>query len=225
MLLKRRAPAQQADQRDFLRAFEIPPVNLDLLGTEERDAAITATRELYDAIPGPFQILSVPIERSPSEHLDWLAPVPGAPRRYLTAYAGLYRDLAAHLARPPRRCLLVVSGATEASVARVGELVRRTAEEHGIRLRAVSADELGQAASLLAGEGTEHRVGPSVVDGDGVLTLCRAGSAMAGSDRARLDSTRARTGRRRRDLDASAAPVAGRGDELPDSEAPPGSCR
>ena len=64
MLIKRRAPAEQSDQRDFLRAFEIPPVNLDLLGTEERDAAITATRELYDAIPGPFQILSVPIERA-----------------------------------------------------------------------------------------------------------------------------------------------------------------
>ena len=77
MLIKRRAPAEQADQKDFLRAFEIPPVNLDLLGTEERDAAITATRELYDAIPGPFQVLSVPIERSPSEHLDWLSPVPG----------------------------------------------------------------------------------------------------------------------------------------------------
>src|ERR1700690_2385988 len=100
MLLKRRAPAEQADQRDFLRAFEIPPVNLDLLGTEERDAAIAATRELYDAIPGPFQILSVPIERSPSEHLDWLAPIPGAPRKYLTAYAGLYRDPAAKLAPP-----------------------------------------------------------------------------------------------------------------------------
>jgi len=46
-----------------------------LLRSDERDAAIAATRELYDAIPGPFQILSVPIERSPSEHLDWLSPV------------------------------------------------------------------------------------------------------------------------------------------------------
>jgi hypothetical protein len=59
-----------------------------------RDAAIAATRELYNTIPGPFQILSVPIERSPSEHLDSLFPAPGAPSRYLTAYAGLYRDLA-----------------------------------------------------------------------------------------------------------------------------------
>ena len=89
MFIKRRAPEQQAERKDFLRAFEIPPVNLDLLRSDERDAAVAATRELYDAIPGPFQILSVPIERSPSEHLDWLAPVPGAPRKYLTAYAGL----------------------------------------------------------------------------------------------------------------------------------------
>ena len=143
MFIKRRAPAERSEHKDFLRAFEIPPVNLDLLRSDERDAAIAATRELYDAIPGPFQILSVPIERSPSEHLDWLSPVPGAPRKFLTAYAGLYRDLAAKLARPPRRCLIVLSGVSETTVARVAELVRRTAEEHGIRLRAVSEDELG----------------------------------------------------------------------------------
>jgi hypothetical protein len=175
MLTKNRRIEQRPDQKDFLRAFEIPPVNLDLLGTEERDAAVTATRELYDAIPGPFQILSVPIERDPSEHLDWLSPVPRVPRKYTSAYTGLYRDLAAHLARPPRRCLLVVSGNTEASVARVGELVRRTGEEHGIRLRAVSADELRRASSLLAGQGTEYRVGPNVVEGDGALTLVALG--------------------------------------------------
>ena len=94
MLIKRRASEQRVEKKDFLRAFEIPPVNLDLLRTEEIDAAIAATRELYDAIPGPFQILSLPIERSPSEHLDSLSPAPGAPSRYLTAYAGLDRDLA-----------------------------------------------------------------------------------------------------------------------------------
>ena len=66
MFIKRRAPAERSEHKDFLRAFEIPPVNLDLLRSDERDAAIAATRELYDAIPGPFQILSVPIERSPS---------------------------------------------------------------------------------------------------------------------------------------------------------------
>ena len=175
MRIKRRAPTEQADRREFLRAFEIPPVNLDLLGAEERNAAIAAIRELYDAIPGPFQILSVPIERSPAEHLDWLAPSPDAPRKFVNAYAGLYRDLAMNLARPPRRCLLVVSGTTEASVARIGELVRRTGEEHGIRLRAVSAEELGQASALLAGRGTEYRVGPSVVDGDGALTFVALG--------------------------------------------------
>jgi hypothetical protein len=175
MFTKRRPPAERSEHKEFLRAFEIPPVNLDLLRTDERDAAIAATRELYDAIPGPFQILSVPIERSPSEHLDWLSPVPGAPRRFLTAYAGLYRDLAAKLARPPRRCLLVLSGVSETSVARVAELVRRTAEEHGIRLRAVSEDELGEAASLLAGEGSEYRVGANVVEGPEALTLVALG--------------------------------------------------
>ncbi len=175
MFIKRRVPTHLGLQRECLRAFEIPPVSLDLLGTEERDAAITATRELYDAIPGPFQILSVPIERSPSEHLDWLSPVPGAPRRFLNAYTGLYRDLAASLARPPRRCLLVVSGATEASVARVGELVRRTGEEHGIRLRAISSNELGEAVSLLAGEVADYRIGPSIIEGPDARTLLGLG--------------------------------------------------
>ena len=175
MLIKRRAPQQQAERKDFLRAFEIPPVNLDLLRTEERDAAIAATRELYDAIPGPFQILSVPIERSPSEHLDWLAPVPGAQRRFLTAYTGLYRDLAAHLARPPRRCLLILSAGSETAAARVAEMVRRTGEEHGIRLRAISQDELAQATSLLSGAGAEYRVGPNVVEGPETLTLVALG--------------------------------------------------
>src|ERR1035437_4564515 len=99
MFIKRRAQAERSERKDFLRAFEIPPVNLDLLRSDERDAAIAATRELYDAIPGPFKILSVPIERSPSELLDWLSPVPDAPRKFLTAYAGLYRDLAAKKAR------------------------------------------------------------------------------------------------------------------------------
>jgi hypothetical protein len=175
MFIKRRAQQQRAERNDFFRAFEIPPVNLDLLRNEERDAAIAATRELYDAIPGPFQILSVPIERSPSEHLDWLSPVQGAPRRFLTAYTGLYRDLAAHLARPPRRCLLILSAVSETAAARVAELVRRTGEEHGIRLRAISQDELAQATSLLSGAGSEYRVGPNVVEGPETLTLVALG--------------------------------------------------
>ena len=175
MRIKRQASEQRVEKKESLRAFEIPPVNLDLLRAEEREAAIAATRELYDAIPGPFQILSVPIERSPSEHLDWLTTVPGAPRRFLTAYTGLYRDLAAHLARPPRRCLLVLSAASETAAARVAELVRRTGEEHGIRLRAISQEELARATSLLSGAGAEYRVGPNVVEGPETLTLVALG--------------------------------------------------
>jgi hypothetical protein len=175
MLSKRRVSEPRAEDTNLLRAFEIPPVNLDLLGADERDAAIAATRELYNAIPGPFQILSVPIERSPAEHLDGLSPAPGAPRRYLTAYAGLYRDLAANLARPPRRSLIVLTGSSETAVARIAELVRRTAEEHGIRLRSVSDAELSQAASLLAGEGSVYHVGANLVEGPEALTLVTLG--------------------------------------------------
>jgi hypothetical protein len=164
-----------AEDAKLLRAFEIPPVNLDLLGADERDAAIAATRELYNAIPGPFQILSVPIERSASEHLNGLSPAPGAPRRYLTAYAGLYRDLAANLARQPRRSLIVLQASSEAAVARIAELVRRTAEEHGIWLRSVPDAELSQAASLLAGEGSAYQVGANLVEGPEALTLVTLG--------------------------------------------------
>jgi hypothetical protein len=175
MLITRRVREPATEPKAFIRAFEIPPVNLELLGAEERAAAITATRELYDAIPGPFQILSVPIERSPSEHLDALLPAADAPRPYLTAYAGLYRDLAANLARPPRRCLIVLQGNSEATIARVAELVRRTGEEHGIRLRAVSDVELGQMTSQLAGQGATFRVGANVIEGADALTLVGLG--------------------------------------------------
>jgi TraG P-loop domain len=175
MFIKRRAPAQRPARKEFLRAFEIAPVNLELLEAEERAAAITATRELYDAIPGPFQVLSVPIERSPSEHLDALSPATGVPRPYLTAYAGLYRDLAANLARPPRRCLMVLQANSEATIARVAELVRRTGEEHGIRLQPVADTELGQTASQLAGQGSTYRVGPNIAEGPEALTLVAMG--------------------------------------------------
>ena len=138
MLIKRRALGERAAHTEFLRAFEIPPVNLDLLRTEERDAAIAATRELYDAIPGPFQILSVPIERSPSEHLDWLvsgprgaAAIPDRIRGPVSRPCGQPRSPAT--AKPARPF-----GRSETAVARVAELVRRTGEEHGIRLRSVS---------------------------------------------------------------------------------------
>jgi hypothetical protein len=42
-------------------------------------------------------------------------------------------------------------------------------------LRAVSEDELGQAASLLAGEGFEYHVGANVVEGPEALTLIALG--------------------------------------------------
>ena len=61
MLIKRRAPAERSEHKDFFRAFEIPPVNLDLLRTEERDAAVAATRyiEELDATGDPLAAESV----------------------------------------------------------------------------------------------------------------------------------------------------------------------
>jgi hypothetical protein len=51
----------------------------------------------------------------------------------------------------------------------------RTAEEHGIRLRSVSDAVLGQAASLLAGEGSVYHVGANLVEGPEALTLVTLG--------------------------------------------------
>ena len=53
--------------------------------------------------------------------------------------------------------------------------MRRTAEEHGIRLRSVSDAELGQAASLLVGEGSVYHVGANLVEGPEALTLVTLG--------------------------------------------------
>ncbi len=49
------------------------------------------------------------------------------------------------------------------------------AEEHGIRLRSVADAELGQAASLLAGEGSVYHVGANLVEGPEALTLVTLG--------------------------------------------------
>ena len=49
--------------------FELAPVNLELMAEGEREAALEALAALYDAVPRPFTLLSVPAARPRDEHL------------------------------------------------------------------------------------------------------------------------------------------------------------
>jgi len=73
------------------------------------------------------------------------------------------------------------------NVARVAELVRRTAEEHGIRLRPVSEDELGQAGIDARGGRLRVPRRPQRRRRSGGFDAHSAWSALAGPDRTRLD--------------------------------------
>ena len=64
---------------------------------------------LYDAVPGPFQLLSVPTLRDPAEHLAAIEPsVHGRGERVLRPYTAAYREIAEGPRRPPRRTVLVL---------------------------------------------------------------------------------------------------------------------
>lgn len=159
--------------KNATRAFELTSINLDLLGLEERRAVVAGVADLYDAIPVPFQLLSIPLERPPSEHLDAL-PI-SAHRRFLTAYAGLYRELASELPRPPRRTLLVFNTTSEATGDRVGELVRRTGEEHGVRLRRLDDDEITSVAETAMRGGSMYRIAAGLAQGPDIVCLLSLG--------------------------------------------------
>src|SRR5207248_2128000 len=84
-------------------AFELAPVNLELMAEGEREAALESLAALYDAVPRPFTLLSVPAARPPHEHLGAIEErLSGRrAREWFRPYASLYRDLA----RAPRRPL------------------------------------------------------------------------------------------------------------------------
>ena len=49
--------------------FELAPVSLELMAEGEREATLESLAALYDAVPRPFTLLSVPADRPPHEHL------------------------------------------------------------------------------------------------------------------------------------------------------------
>jgi hypothetical protein len=72
-------------------------------------------------VPRPFQLLSVPADRDPSEHLAQIEErLPDrAAHRAFGPYAALYRELAAAPRRPLRRTYLLVDATTEVELRRI----------------------------------------------------------------------------------------------------------
>ncbi len=161
----------------LLAGFGLAPLNLELLAEAEREASLEALAALYDAIPRPFQLLSVPAERDPNEHLAHLqAAIAG--RRAKTAfasYAALYRELAAAPRRPLRATYLIVEATSHAELRRIAELVRRVSQERGVELRPQSVAQLTELWSSTARVGSEHRLGVHAATGDGLTAALHFG--------------------------------------------------
>jgi hypothetical protein len=162
----------------LLAAFELAPLNLELLAEGEREASLEALAALYDAIPRPFQLLSLPADRDPNEHLGQMqAALAGRRARAVFAsYAAAYRDLAAAPRRPLRTAYLVIGAGSEAELRRVTELVRRVGEERGVELHPLSARELTELWSVAARIGNPHRLAVHTASAaDGLLAALHFG--------------------------------------------------
>ena len=164
-LLRRGDQTVSAEGR-LLGGFELAPLNLDLLADAERAAALESLAALYDAIPRPFQLLSIPAQRDPNDHLGRVeGGLAGRRAKQLFAsYAARYRALAATPRRPLRATYLVLDGGTPAELERVTELVRRVAEESAVGLHPIGVRDLAELWSLVAGE-RERRLGAHMTAG------------------------------------------------------------
>jgi len=151
--------------------LEVVPLSIELMGDVEREAALEAIAELYDSIGRPFQVLSVRAERDPGDHLAAMAERAEGRRveKALAAYAALYRELAA-AQRRLRRTYLLLDAPSEPERRRAMDAVLRTAEDRGVGVREVGADELASLWDSLARAGHDHRVEPSMLSGEGVAT-------------------------------------------------------
>ena len=124
--------------------FELAPVNLELMAEGEREAALESLAALYDAVPRPFSLLSVPADRPPHEHLGAIEEhlaVAGRATWY-RPYAALYRELSAAPRRPLRRAYLLLDAPSGPELERALGVVGRMAEEQGLAARQVPGDDL-----------------------------------------------------------------------------------
>lgn len=130
-LIRSPRPGGPSLTRPEVAGLELAPVSIELMADLEREAALDALAELYDSIGRPFQLLSVPAERDPGEHLAATdGRVEG--RRIdcaLAAYAALYREIAGAPRRRLRRTFLLFDATSDVERRRVLEGILRTAEE------------------------------------------------------------------------------------------------
>ena len=162
----------------LLSGFELAPLNIELLAAAERSAALESLAALYDAIPRPFQLLSVPARRDPNEHLGRMqsAIVGRRAKQAFASYAARYREVAAAPRRPLRATYLLLDAATDAELSRNCDLLRRVAEERGIGLRLLPGTELTELWGTLARTDAQHRLGVQLATGDGVLAGLHIGA-------------------------------------------------
>ncbi len=110
------------------------------MGDVEREVALAALANLCDGIGRPFQILSVPAERDPAEHLAAVAEHAEGRRveKALAAYGALYRELAT-AQRRLRRTYLLLDAPSEPERRRAIDALLRSAEDHGVGVREAQA--------------------------------------------------------------------------------------
>lgn len=137
----------------------------------EREAALEALAALYDAVPRPFTLLSVPADRPPHEHLGAVEErlASRKARDWYRPYAALYRELAAAPRRPLRRTYLLLDAPSAPELERAAGVVGRMAEEQGAAARPLDAEQLAALWADLARVGATYRVGAGVAVGDDVL--------------------------------------------------------
>jgi len=158
-------------------AFELAPLNLELMADGEREAATSALAQLYDAVDRPFLILSVPADRPPHEHLQQIEErIEGRPaKEWYGPYVAIYRKALREARRPVRRTFLCLDGASGADLGRSRSVVRRVAQDAGVVLRDVEPGELAELWARLARAGETYQVGATVATGPAVLAAAGLG--------------------------------------------------
>lgn len=161
----------------FIGAIELAPINVELMAEGEREAAMTALATLYDAVPGPFGILSVPADRPPHEHLAQVEERldGGRARAWFRAYAALYREAAAGARRPIRRTFLHLDTGSVTELERTLASLRRVAEDAGVVVRYLEPVELADIWAGLARVGETFHVGPRHIRGSGIVAAVGVG--------------------------------------------------
>ncbi len=160
----------------LVAGLELAPLNLELMAEAEREATIEGLAALYDAVPGPFQLLSVPTQRDPAEHLAAIEPlVHGRGQRVFRPYTAAYREIAEAPRRPPRRTVLVVDSASEPELRRTVDLLARVAEERGLGARPIDGEALAGLWASIARPGATYRIGPTLAEGPSLLVALNLG--------------------------------------------------